>query len=217
MSSLSIFKRRKPNKKNFKNEEHPKEENNKDERTKLTDIKDKNADVKQASNKKEMTKNEHQNSQNTNKGKNNSIKNVEKERKDNKNNKTFEKSTEKGINAHKDEGGKSMLFKTTEQHEALRKAVREFAEAEVKPIAFSLDQNNEFPDEIVKMMGEHGWMGLPYEKKYGGAGLDAISYAIAVEELSRVDGGVGVILSAHTSLGSYPIEAFGTEEQNKNI
>lgn len=108
-----------------------------------------------------------------------------------------------------------MLFKTTKEHEDLRKAIRKFAEEEVKPIAFSLDQNNEFPDEIVKKMGENGWMGIPYSDEFGGAGLDAISYAIAVEELSRVDGGVGVILSAHTSLGSYPIEAFGTEEQKK--
>lgn len=108
-----------------------------------------------------------------------------------------------------------MLYNTTEKHEAFRKKVREFAEKEVKPIAFELDQNNQFPDEIVKKMGELGIMGIPYPKEYGGAGLDVISYAIAVEELSRVDGGVGVILSAHTSLGAYPIAAFGTEEQKK--
>lgn len=108
-----------------------------------------------------------------------------------------------------------MLFQTTAEHEALRKEIRKFAETEVKPIAFSLDQNSEFPDEIVKAMGKHGWMGLPYPKEYGGAGLDVTSYAIAVEEFSRVDGGVGVILSAHTSLGSYPIAAFGNEEQKK--
>ena len=64
-------------------------------------------------------------------------------------------------------------------------------------------------------MGENGWMGLPYPKEYGGAGMDYIAYAIAVEELARVDGGVGVILSAHVSLGSYPIFAFGTEEQKQ--
>lgn len=64
-------------------------------------------------------------------------------------------------------------------------------------------------------MGELGLMGLPYEKEYGGAGLDVLSYAIAVEELSRVDGGTGVILSAHTSLGTYPIAAFGSEEQKQ--
>ena len=78
-----------------------------------------------------------------------------------------------------------MLFKTTEQHEELRKKVRAFAEEKVKPIAFELDQKNEFPDDIVKEMGELGLMGIPYPKEYGGAGLDVISYAITVEELSE--------------------------------
>lgn len=108
-----------------------------------------------------------------------------------------------------------MRYQTSEAHEALRAQVREFAEAEVKPIAFMLDKENAFPREAVKQMAEKGWLGLPYEKKYGGAGLDVLSYAIAVEELSRVDGGTGVILSAHTSLGAYPIAAYGTEEQKK--
>ena len=108
-----------------------------------------------------------------------------------------------------------MLFQTTQAHEELRKKVREFAEAEVKPLAFTMDQNNEFPDEAVKKMGEMGLMGLPYPKEYGGAGLDVLSYAIAVEELSRVDGGTGVILSAHTSLGTWPIAVYGTEAQKK--
>ncbi|WP_129598290.1 acyl-CoA dehydrogenase family protein [Anaerophilus nitritogenes] len=106
-----------------------------------------------------------------------------------------------------------MFFKTTEQHENLRKKIREFAEEEVKPIAFLLDQENKFPSEAIKKLAAMGMMGLPYPKKYGGAGLDIISYAIAIEELSRVDGGTGVILSAHTSLGGYPIAAYGTEEQ----
>ena len=78
-----------------------------------------------------------------------------------------------------------------------------------------MDQNNEFPEEAVKKLGKLGWMGIPYPKEYGGAGLDALSYAIAVEELARVDGGMGVILSAHVSLGSWPIFAYGTEEQKK--
>lgn len=108
-----------------------------------------------------------------------------------------------------------MFFKITEEHEALRAKIREFAEGEVKPIAATLDKENQFPDDIVKEMGKMGIMGIPYPKEYGGAGLDVISYAIAVEELSRVDGGTGVILSAHTSLGAYPISAFGTEEQKK--
>lgn len=108
-----------------------------------------------------------------------------------------------------------MSFKTTEAHESIRAQVREFVETEIKPIAFMLDQENRFPDEGVKKMAELGFMGIPYPTKYGGAGLDVLSYAIAVEELSRVDGGTGVILSAHTSLGTYPIAAYGTEEQKQ--
>ena len=98
-----------------------------------------------------------------------------------------------------------MLFQTTPAQEELRAKIRAFAEEEIKPIAFQLDQNNEFPDEAVRKLGELGLMGIPYPQEYGGAGLDALSYAIAVEELSRVDGGAGVILSAHVSLGSWPI------------
>jgi butyryl-CoA dehydrogenase len=108
-----------------------------------------------------------------------------------------------------------MQFKTTKEQEALRAKVRAFAEETVKPQAFLLDKENEFPREAVKQMAKLGLMGLPYPKEYGGAGLDVLSYAIAVEELSRVDGGTGVILSAHTSLGTYPIAAFGNEEQKK--
>ena len=108
-----------------------------------------------------------------------------------------------------------MLFQTTPAHEELRTKIRAFAEEEVKPIAFMLDQQNEFPTEAIAKFGEMGLMGIPFPKEYGGAGLDALSYAIAVEELARVDGGTGVILSAHVSLGSWPIFAFGTEEQKK--
>ncbi len=108
-----------------------------------------------------------------------------------------------------------MLYQTTQAHEDLRAKVREFAETEIKPIAFMLDKENRFPTEAVKKMGELGLMGLPYGTEYEGAGADALSYAIAVEELARVDGGAGVILSAHTSLGTYPIAAFGNEEQKK--
>lgn len=108
-----------------------------------------------------------------------------------------------------------MFFKTTEEHEELRAKVREFVETEVKPIAFELDQDNKFPEEAIKKFAKMGMMGLPYPKEYGGAGKDILSYAIAVEELSRVDGGTGVILSAHVSLGTFPIAAFGTEEQKQ--
>ena len=108
-----------------------------------------------------------------------------------------------------------MLFQTTQDHEALRAKLRAFAEREIKPVAFTLDQGNQFPDEAVKKLGEMGLMGIPYPAEYGGAGLDMLSYAIAVEELARVDAGAGVILSAHVSLGSWPIFAYGTQEQKR--
>ena len=108
-----------------------------------------------------------------------------------------------------------MLFTTTQQHEKLRAKVRAFAEEEIKPITFLMDKENQFPDDAVANLGKMGLMGIPFPKEYGGAGLDMISYAIAVEELARVDGGSGVILSAHTSLGTWPIFAFGSEEQKK--
>lgn len=108
-----------------------------------------------------------------------------------------------------------MQLNTTEQHEAFRAKVREFAETEIKPIATELDLENKFPDEIVKKMGQMGILGIPFPEKYGGGGYDTTTYAIGVEELSRVDAGVGVILSAHVSLGCYPIYNFGTEAQKK--
>jgi len=108
-----------------------------------------------------------------------------------------------------------MSYQATKEHEALRSKVRAFAEKEVKPVAFMNDQGSIFPVEQVKMLGEMGMMGIPFPKEYGGAGLDNISYAIVVEELARVDGSTGVIVSAHTSLCAWPIYAYGTEEQKK--
>ena len=108
-----------------------------------------------------------------------------------------------------------MTFTTAKEHEQLRMQIREFAEKEVKPLTFLMDKENGFPEEAIKALGKMGIMGLPYPEEYGGAGKDILSYAIAVEELARVDGGTGVILSAHVSLGSWPIFAFGTEEQKK--
>ena len=108
-----------------------------------------------------------------------------------------------------------MQYQTLKQQEDLRAKVREFAEKEVKPLAFLLDKESRFPDEIVRKMGKLGLMGIPYPKQYGGAGLDMVSYAVAVEELARVDAGTSVTLSAHTSLGSWPIYAYGTEEQKQ--
>ena len=106
-----------------------------------------------------------------------------------------------------------MQFKCTETHEKFREEIRAFAEAEIKPYAFQWDRENHFPGDVVRRMADNGWMGLPYPVKYGGAGKDILTYSIAVEELARVDAGTAVILSAHVSLGSWPIYAFGTEEQ----
>ena len=108
-----------------------------------------------------------------------------------------------------------MDYSLTKEQEFVRQMVRDFAENEVKPIAAEIDETERFPMENVKKMARYHMMGIPFAKEYGGAGGDAISYAIAVEELSRVCGTTGVILSAHTSLGATPIEKFGTEEQKQ--
>lgn len=108
-----------------------------------------------------------------------------------------------------------MNFKLTQEQESIKNTVREFAETKIEPIAFQLDEKSIFPEKIVNEMGQLNIMGLPFSLKYGGAGKDIISYAIAVEELSRVDAGVGVILSAHVSLASWPIMEFGTEDQKE--
>ena len=108
-----------------------------------------------------------------------------------------------------------MDFKLSREQAELKEKIRAFAEEKIGPVAFQLDTDNLFPGKIVREMGENGWLGLPYPKEYGGAGRDVLSYVLAVEELSRVDAGVGVILSAHVSLGSWPIFAFGTESQKQ--
>ncbi|HWR61853.1 MAG TPA: acyl-CoA dehydrogenase [Clostridia bacterium] len=106
-----------------------------------------------------------------------------------------------------------MNFSLTKEQEMVRKLFREFSENEVKPIAAEIDASERFPRETVEKMSRYDMMGIPFPQKYGGAGGDNISYVIAVEELSRVCGTTGVILSAHTSLGAHPIYQYGTEEQ----
>ena len=108
-----------------------------------------------------------------------------------------------------------MSYNLPKDIEEFRQYVRDFAEKKVKPIAFQLDQTKEFPVEIVKEMGELGLLGIPFPEEWGGAGLTQKHYAVAVEELSRVDGGVGVILSAHTSLGTWGLNEWGTQEQKE--
>lgn len=81
------------------------------------------------------------------------------------------------------------MFRCTDEHEQLRAQIREFAESEIKPYAFQWDRESHFPRDVVEKMGQKGWLGIPYPKEYGGMGKDILSYSIAVEELSRVDGG----------------------------
>ncbi|QHI73332.1 acyl-CoA dehydrogenase [Aminipila terrae] len=108
-----------------------------------------------------------------------------------------------------------MNFQLTKEQEFVRKMVREFAVNEVEPLAAEIDQEHRFPVETVEKMAKYGLLGIPFPTEYGGAGGDHISYAITVEELSRVCASTGVICSAHTSLCCWPIFAWGTEEQKK--
>jgi len=108
-----------------------------------------------------------------------------------------------------------VVFDLPEEHEALRDTVREFAEREIAPVAAELDRTKSSPYEIVRKLGALGWMGIPFPEEYGGAGADTLAYAVAVEELARVDSSVAITLCAHTSLGTQPIYLFGTEEQKR--
>jgi alkylation response protein AidB-like acyl-CoA dehydrogenase len=104
-------------------------------------------------------------------------------------------------------------FDLTDEQQNIRRLVRDFAEAEVKPVAEELDQEKRFPYEIVKKLGELGLMGIPYPEEYGGGGADTLAYTIAIEELARVDSSVAITVAAHTSLGTWPLYAFGSEQQ----
>ena len=108
-----------------------------------------------------------------------------------------------------------MEFNVPKTHELFRQMIREFVEKEVKPIAAEVDENERFPMETVEKMAKIGIMGIPIPKQYGGAGGDNLMYAMAVEELSKACGTTGVIVSAHTSLGTWPILKFGNEKQKQ--
>ena len=108
-----------------------------------------------------------------------------------------------------------MNFQLTKEQEFVRKMVREFATNEVEPLAADIDKEHRFPVETVEKMAKYGMLGVPFPTEYGGAGGDHISYAITVEELSRVCASTGVICSAHTSLCCWPIFNWGNEEQKK--
>ena len=106
-----------------------------------------------------------------------------------------------------------MEFELDHHHRLLRDTVREFAEQEIAPVAEELDRTKSFPYEIVRRLGELDLMGIPFPEEYGGGGGDSIAYALAVEELARIDSSVAITLCAHTSLGTQPIHMFGSEEQ----
>jgi short/branched chain acyl-CoA dehydrogenase len=106
-----------------------------------------------------------------------------------------------------------MHFDLPDDHRLLQQTVRDFAVQEVAPVAEELDHEKRFPYEIVAKMGELGWMGIPFPEEVGGAGGTTLQYALAVEELTRVDSSVAITMCAHTSLGTQPIYLFGSQEQ----
>ena len=108
-----------------------------------------------------------------------------------------------------------MDFTLSKEHEMARQLFKDFAENEVKPLAQEVDEQERFPRETVEKMARYGFLGIPVPKEYGGQGADPLTYAMCVEELSKVCGTTGVIVSAHTSLCVDPIMTFGTEEQKQ--
>jgi alkylation response protein AidB-like acyl-CoA dehydrogenase len=107
-------------------------------------------------------------------------------------------------------------FDLTDEQRLLRDTVRDFARNEVAPVAEELNHTKTFPYELVRKMGELGLMGIPFPQEYGGGGADTLSYALAVEELTRVDSSVAITMAGHTSLGVTPINLFGSEEQKRD-
>jgi len=105
----------------------------------------------------------------------------------------------------------------SEQHLAVREMVRSFAQEEVAPVAAQFDESAQFPWANVKRMGELGLLGVPWSEELGGAGLDTISYMIAIQEMAKVDASHGITISAHTTLGTSPIVHFGTDEQRRRF
>jgi short-chain 2-methylacyl-CoA dehydrogenase len=110
-----------------------------------------------------------------------------------------------------------MDFELTPDQQLLRDTVREFARAEIAPVAERLDRDHEFPYEIVRKLAELDLMGIPFPQEYGGAGGSSADYALVVEELTRIDSSVAITLCAHTSLGTQPLYLFGSEEQKQRF
>jgi short-chain 2-methylacyl-CoA dehydrogenase len=110
-----------------------------------------------------------------------------------------------------------MNFDLTDEQKNIQRLARDFAQQEVKPAAEELDRTKSFPYEIVGKLAELGLMGMPFPEEYGGAGTDNLSYALAIEELGRVDSSVAITVAAHTSLGTFPIYQYGSEEQKQRF
>ena len=110
-----------------------------------------------------------------------------------------------------------MLFDLDDDTQLLQRTVRDFAVSEIAPVAAELDRTKAFPYELVSKMGELGWMGIPFPEEVGGAGGTSLQYAIAVEELTRIDSSVAITMCAHTSLGTQPIYLFGSPEQKERL
>lgn len=108
-----------------------------------------------------------------------------------------------------------MHFELSEEHLMIQQAARDFAQNELKPGVIERDEHQKFPAEQIKKLGELGFLGMMVDPKYGGAGLDTISYVLAMEELSKVDASASVVVSVNNSLVCYGLEAFGTEEQKQ--
>lgn len=108
-----------------------------------------------------------------------------------------------------------MYFELSEEHLMIQKAAREFAQNELKPGVIERDEHQKFPTEQIKKMGELGFMGMMVDPKYGGGGMDAISYVLAMEEISKVDASCSVVMSVNNSLVCWGLETFGTEEQKQ--
>src|SRR5436853_4837573 len=108
-----------------------------------------------------------------------------------------------------------MDFELGDEHRLIQRTVRDFAVQEVRPVAEELDREHRFPYEIVAKLADLNLMGIPVPQEYGGGGGDSLAYALAVEELTRVDSSVAITLCAHTSLGTQPIYLFGSEEQKQ--
>ncbi len=108
-----------------------------------------------------------------------------------------------------------MLFQLSEEHLMIQKAARDFAQNELKPGVIERDEHQKFPTEQIKKMGELGFMGMMVDPKYGGGGMDTISYVLAMEEISKVDASCSVVMSVNNSLVCWGIEHFGTEEQKQ--